>query len=73
MPKRITRRRKRMNAPNYVVYKNEIVQGGIYRRQRDAVLAALALHDADPTALVQVSGYGETGKYFFKEYQKLDV
>ena len=68
MPKRKTRRARQTNPPNYVVYKNEIVQGGIFRRQRDAVLAALALHDDDPIALVQVSGYSARGVYFFQQF-----
>lgn len=68
MPKRITRRRKRMNKPNYVVYKNGLAEPGNFTRQKDAVLHALNLHDAAPDDLVEVSGYGETGKYFFQEF-----
>ena len=69
MPKRKTRRARQTNPPNYVVYKNEITQGETYRHQREAVLAALALHDEDPTALVQVSGYSARGVYFFQQFQ----
>lgn len=71
MPKRKTRR-QRTNKSNYVVYLDEIVQAQ-FRRRRDAILCALRFHDANQEALVQVSGYGETGKYFFIEYQKLNV
>ena len=68
MPKRKTRRAKRTNKPNYVVYKDELLKAH-FGKQKTAVLFALQLHDEEPTALVQVSGYGETGKYFFQQFQ----
>ena len=68
MPKRITRLRKRMNKSNYVVYKNGLVEPGKFKRQKDAVLHALNLHDAAPDDLIEVSGYGATGEYFFQQF-----
>ena len=73
MPKRITRLRKRANRPNYVVYKNgTLATAETFTRQRDAVLCALNLHDANADAQIEVSGYGATGKYFFQQFQKAE-
>ena len=67
--KRITRLLKRANRPNYVVYQNgTLATAETFTRQRDAVLFALHLHDANAADSIQVSGYGATGKYFFQQY-----